>query len=151
MNRRYAQFFVICVVVPCAACSRAPEGRSAFLSAFSVKDAIEKSCQSPTGVPGSIESGGESMSNSGNRLSYHRSDRAELTISESDEPSFLSRIKDQIEEQLRSNGCELTGTGSGTGTFSIGYTDGNARGWIDIWGVRRTGDSYTLVITITES
>lgn len=150
MSWRSAQFLIISVVVPFAACSGTPETQSAFLSAFSVKDAIEKSYQSPTGTPGSIESGGESMAISGNRRSYHRSDRAELTISESDEPSFLPRIKDHIEQQLRSHGCQLTGTGSGTGSFSIGYTDGTARGWIDIWGVRRTGDRYTLVITITE-
>lgn len=150
INRRSAQFLIISVVVPFAACSGTPETKSAFLSSFSAKDAIEKSYQSPTGAQGSTESGGESMALSGNRRSYHRSDRAELTISERDEPSFLPRIKDQIEQQIRSSGGQITGTGSGGGSFSIGYTDGTARGWIDIWGVRRTGDSYYLVITITE-
>lgn len=147
---RSAQFLIISVVVAFAACSGIPETQSAFLSAFSANDAIEKSYQSPTGTPGIIKSGGESMAISGHRLSHHRIDRAELSISESEEPSFLTRIQGQIEQQLRSNGCELTGTGAGTGIFSIGYTDGKARGWVDIWGVRRTGDSYTLVITITE-
>jgi hypothetical protein len=150
MNRRYAQVFVICVVVPLAACSGTPETKSAFLSSFSTKDAIEKSFNSPDGAPGfSVNNGGTSES-LGSRRVYHRNDRAELTIKEGDESSLLPRIKEQVEQQLGTSGCRINGSGSGTGSYSIGYTDGTAHGWIDIWGVRGIGDRYTIVVTITE-
>jgi hypothetical protein len=150
INRRSAQFFVICVVVPFAACSGTPECKSAFLSGFSANDTIEKIYNSPEGAAQFRVTGGGTSTSLGSGRVYHRNDRAELTIREGDESSFLPKIREQIEQQLRANGCAITDSGSGEGNYSIGYTDGKVHGWIDIWGVRRMGDSYTLVITISE-
>ena len=111
---------------------------------------IEKSYVSPNGAAEVKVSGGETSTMVGQRRTYHRDDRAELSISQSDAPMFLERVKEQIEQQLQSSGCKITDAGSGEGSYSIGYTDGRLHGWIDIWGLGM-GGNYKLVILVTEN
>lgn len=148
---RPAQFFVISVVMAFGACSGPPESKSRFLSSFSARDVIEKSYDPPKGVGEFRVSGGETSSVLGGRRIYHRDDSADLRISQSDERSFLQSIKAQIEQQLQGTGCKIVEAGSGDSNYSIAYTDGKVHGWIDIWGMRGPGDSYRLVIIITEN
>ena len=148
---RPAPFFVMSVVTAFGACSAPPESKSKFLSSFSARDVIEKSYDRPKGEGESTISGGETSSVLGSRRTYHRNDSADLRIIQSDEPSFLQRIKTQIEQKLQGAGCKIVEAGSGDSSYSIAYTDGKVHGWIDIWGMRGPGDSYRLVIVITEN
>ena len=142
---------VITVVLMLGACTGVPEAKSRFLSSFSARDVIEKSLGSPNGAADLRVSGGETSVLVGRRRTYHRDDRAVLSISQSDEPSFLQRIKGNIEQQLQVTGCKIGDAGSGEGNYSIAYTDGSVQGWIDIWGMRGLGDNYWLVIKMTEN
>jgi len=151
VDRRSALVFVISLVATFVACTRAPEARSRFFSSFSARDVIEKSFDSPKGGEGFRVSGGETSVLLGSRRMYHRDDRAELSISLSNEHSFLQRIKEHLEQQLQIDGCKTADAGSGEGNYSIAYTDGRVQGWIDIWGLRGPGDTYRLVITTTEN
>jgi hypothetical protein len=148
---RSVLFLVISTVVAFAACSGPPESKSRFLSSFSARDVIENSYDPPKGNGEIRISGREASSVLGSRRIYHRDDSADVRISQSYETSFRQRIKAQIEQQLQGTGCKVVDAGSGESNDSIAYTDGNVNGWIDIWGMRGTGDSYRLVITITES
>lgn len=150
-NRGFGLFLVISVAMTCVACPETPEAASRFLSGFSARDVIEKSYGSPEGAGEIRVTGGDSSTLLGGRRIHHRGDRADLNISQNEEPLFLKRIKEQIEQQLSAAGCRVVDSGSGEGIYSIGYTDGKARGWIDIWGLRGSGDSYSIVITITEN
>ena len=150
LERRFTILFAIGVVMKCGACTETPEAKSRFLSSFQARDVIEKSYVSPAGAADIKISGGETSVLLGERRTYHRDDRAELSISQSDAPMFLQRIKEQIEQRLQSSGCKITDAGSGEDSHSIGYTDGKIHGWIDIWGLG-VGGRYKLVIGVTEN
>jgi hypothetical protein len=147
---RPAVFFIISIVTAFGACSVPPASKSRFLSSFSARDVIEKSYDLPKGDGEFRVSGGETSSVLGSRRIYHRDDTADLRISQSEERSFLQRIKGQIELQLQGAGCKIADAGSGESNYSIAYTDEKVHGWIDVWGMRGPGDRYRLVITITE-
>jgi len=151
VTRRFALICVIGVVVMLGACAETPEEKSKFFSSFSTGDAVQKTLGPLHVGAGFSVSGSEASVLSGSRRTYHRDQRADLTLSQSDEPSFLQKIKDHIEQQIQINGCKMTSAGSGEGYYSIAYTDGRVHGWIDIWGLRGSGDNYRLAVTITEN
>jgi hypothetical protein len=133
------------------ACTAQPIPRSAFLAGFSAADII-KGSYDQAGVQRQFKvSGGASSSKLGSRSIHHRDEIADLVINASDEPLFLSRIKGKMEEQLRNTGCKVFSEGSGDNNYTLEYTDGTVNGWIDIFGLRGQGDSYKLVIVITEN
>jgi hypothetical protein len=151
MKQRLFLFCCFAAALVLGACNRTPESKSRFLSSFSAADVIKKSydqidCKGELSVSAS-----ETSSVMASRRMYHRDESADLTISESDQTSFLERIKTNIEQQVRKSGCTIVGGGSGDISFSITYTDGSVTGWIDIWGMPGTPDKYKLIITITES
>ena len=133
VNRRLALTFVIVVVETLAACTGASETKSRFLSGFSAREVIEKSYAPPNGAPELRVSGGETSILLGRRRTYHRDDRADLSISQNDAPMFLQKLKEHVEQQLQTAGCMITDAGSGEGSYSIAYTDGQVQGWIDIY------------------
>jgi hypothetical protein len=151
MNQRPCLFYAIAAVAVLGACNKAPESKSRFLSGFSAADVIKKSYDQDKSKGDLSVSAEETSSIMSSRRIYHRDESADLRISESDQPSFLERIKTNIEQQVRSSGCTIVGGGSGDNNFSIAYTDGNVTGWIDIRGMPGTPDKYKLIITITES
>lgn len=151
MNQRLFLFCGFAAVLVLGACNKIPESKSRFLSSFSAADVIKKSydqidCKGELSV-----SAEETSSVMGTRRIYHRDESADLRINESDQPSFLERIKKNIEQQVRNNGGTIVGGGSGDDNFSIAYTDSRVTGWIDILGMPGTPDKYKLIITITES
>jgi hypothetical protein len=151
VKQRLFLFYAIAAVLVLGACNKIPESKSRFLSSFSAVDVIKKSydqidCKGELSV-----SAVETSSVMGSRRIYHRDESADLRINESDQPSFLERIKTNIEQQVRSNGGTIVGGGSGDDNFSIAYTDSRVTGWIDIWGMPGSPDKYKLIITITES
>jgi hypothetical protein len=151
VKQRLFLFYAIAAVLVLAACSRTPESKSRFLSSFSAADVIKKSYEQINSKGDLSVSAEETSSVMGSRRIYHRDESADLRINESDQPSFLERIKKNIEQQVRSSGCTIVGGGSGDISSSIAYTDGSVTGWIDIWGIPGTPDKYKLIITITES
>jgi hypothetical protein len=132
------------------ACSSQPLSRSKFLTGFSAADVIKASYDQGSSKQTTI-SVGETSSKLGNRGIHHRDEIADLVISQNDEASFLSRVKGTVEEQLRTSGCRVFGEGFGGSNYVLEYTDGSVNGWVDIWGLRGQGDSYKLVIIITEN
>ena len=134
-----------------SSCTRAPESKSRFLSTFSAAEVIRKGYDQLDPNAGISVSSAETSSAFGSRRIYHRDDSADLRIREGDQSSLLERIKNSVEQQVRSSGCTIVGGGSGNGNFSIAYTDGSVTGWIDIWGTPGSPDSYKLIIMITES
>jgi len=150
MRERPLLLFVFSVVVICGACTAPPPSKSRFLASFSAADVIKRSYDQADAQKQPTVSGGESSSVSGSRRINHRDDSADLVISKSDEPLFLSSIKREIEEQLQKSGCRMFPGGSGDNHYAIEYGDGSVNGWIDILGMRGAGDGYRLIIIITE-
>jgi hypothetical protein len=133
------------------ACSVPSAPKSSFLSNFSGADSIKRSYERTNTQGGLSISDTEVSAVLGNRKVYHRDDRADLRISEGDQPPFLQRIKEDIEQQIQTSGGRIVDEGSGKSNYSIAYTSSGATGWIDVWGMRETSDSYKVVIIITES
>ena len=151
MRERPLLLFVISVVVICGACAARPPSKSKFLASFSAAEVIKRSYDQADAQKQPTISSSESSSVLGSRRVYHRDDRADLVISKSEEPLFLLRIKREIEEQLQKSGCKMFAGGSGDNNYAIEYTDGTVNGWIDIWGMRGAGDTYRVIIIITEN
>ena len=151
MRERTVLLFASSVVVIIGACTAPPPSKSRFLAGFSATDVIKRSYDQGGAQKEPTVSGGESSSVLGSRRIHHRDDSADLLISKNDEPLFLSTIKREIEGQLQKSGCRMVGGGFGDNNFHIEYTDGSVNGWIDLLGMRGAGDSYRLIIIITES
>ena len=142
---------VVGVVILVGACNAQPISKSGFLAGFSAADIIKGSYDQASAQKEFRLSGGATSSKLGSRSIHHVDEIADLVISESDEPFFLSRVKGKMEERLRNSGCRVSGEGSGDNKHTLEYTDGTVNGWIDIFGLRGQGDSYKLVIVITEN
>ena len=151
MREQALLILTVSVVMVVGACTAQPLSRSKFLTGFSAADVIKESYDQASAAKQSTISAGETSSRLGNRSIHHRDEIADLVISENDEAMFLSRIKGKVEEQLRNSGCRVFGEGSVGNNYILEYTDGSVNGWIDIWGLRGQGDSYKLVIIITEN
>ena len=142
--------FIILISLFVGACGAPPPPpKSRFLSSFSAKDAIQKSYHAGQSVAVRTD-GVETATFGGTRHIYHRNDLADVNIDQSDESGFLERLKSEIERELQETGGKITDGGSGDGHYSFGYSDGKIVGWLDLWGVRTSADSYRVTITISE-
>jgi hypothetical protein len=151
MIERPLLLFGITVVAIFGACS-APTtlSRSRFLASFSPADVIKRSYAPPDShQQPSISTGGTSSA-LGTHGVHHSYDSADLSVSKSDEPQLLLRIKREIVQQIEKSGGKVVGEGSGENDYSIEYADGKVSGWVDVVGMRGAGDSYRLVIIVTE-
>lgn len=150
-KRRLLVGYGITTAMLCGACQVASPSKSAFLSRFSGAESIKRSYEHTASHGRLSISESEVSTVLGNRHLRHRADRAELIIGESDELSFLQRIKEDIEQQIQLTGGKIVDQGSGKTTYSISYTSSNVIGWIDVWGMQGTADNYKVTILITES
>lgn len=140
----------ISVLAIFGACGAPTLSRSRFLTRFDAADVIKRSYAQPDAQQQLSVSSGGTSSALGSHGVYHSCDSADLSISMSDEPLFLLRIKREIEQELEHSGGKIVGGRSGETNYSIEYTDRNVNGWIDILGMRGAGDSYKLAIIVTE-
>jgi hypothetical protein len=85
-----------------------------------------------------------------NRPTSHHNDVADVRIEQGDESAFLERVRIEIERQLKDTGYKIGDEGSGNDHYSLSYSDGTTRGWLDLWGVRTSADGYRVIITISE-
>jgi hypothetical protein len=143
--------FGITVVAIFGACS-APTtlSRSRFLASFSPADVIKRSYAPTDSHQQPSISTGDTSAALGTLGVHHSYDSADLSVSKSDEPQLLLRIKREIVQQIEKSGGKVVGEGSGESNYSIEYTDGKVSGWVDVVGMRGAGDSYRLVIIVTE-
>jgi len=151
MIERPLLLFGITVVAIFGACS-APTtlSRSRFLASFSPADVIKRSYAPADSQQQPTVSGGGTSSALGSHEVHHSYDSADLSVSKTDEPQLLLRIKREIVQQIEKSGGKVVGEGSGESNYSIEYTDGKVSGWVDVVGMRGAGDSYRLVIIVTE-
>ena len=80
----------------------------------------------------------------------HRTISAELSLSETEESQFLSKIKSEVIEQLRKYGAKTTGEGAGTNDSYLEYSEGAVAGVVEVSGIRGASETYRLVILIAE-
>ena len=150
MMERPLLLFGVTVIAIFGACSAPTLSRSRFLASFSPADVIKRSYGQPDSQQQPSISTGETSSASGSHEVHHSYDSANLSVSKSDEPQFLLRVKREIVQQIEKSGSKVVGEGSGESNYSIEYTDGKVGGWVDVVGMRGEGDSYRLVIIVTE-
>jgi len=150
MMERPLLLFGISVIAIFGACSAPALSRSRFLAGFSPADVIKRSYAQPDSQQQVSVSSGGTSSALGSHEVHHSYDSADLSVSKSDEPEFLLRIKREIVQQIEKSGGKVVGEGSGENNYSIEYADGKVSGWVDIVGMRGAGDSYRLAIIVTE-
>ena len=150
MMERPLLLFGVTVIAIFGACSAPTLSRSRFLASFSPADVIKRSYGQPDSQQQPSISTGETSSASGSHEVHHSYDSANLSVSKSDEPQFLLRVKREIVQQIEKSGSKVVGEGSGESNYSIEYTDGKVGGWVDVVGMRGESDSYRLVIIVTE-
>ena len=150
MIERPLLLFGIAVAAIFSACSAPTLSRSRFLASFSPADVIKRSYAHPDSQQQPSISTGETSSALGSHGIHHSYDSADLSVSKSDEAQLLLRIKREIVQQIEKSGGKVVGEGSGESDYSIEYADGKVGGWVDIVGMRGAGDSYRLVILVTE-
>ncbi len=155
MMERPLLLFGISAIAIFGACSAPTLSRSKFLASFSPADVIKRSYaqansqQQDSQQQLSVSSVGTSSA-LGTHGVHHSYDSADLSVSKSDEPQFLLRIKADIVQQIEKSGSKVVGEGSGDDNYSIEYADGKVGGWVDVAGMRGAGDSYRLAIIVTE-
>lgn len=142
--------FGISVIAIFGACSAPTLSRSRFLASFSPADVIKRSYAQSDSQQQLSVSGGGTSSALGSHEVHHSYDSADLSISKSDEPQFLLRIKREIVQQIEKSGGKVVSEDSGENNYSTEYADGKVSGWVDVVGMRGAGDSYRLVIIVTE-
>jgi hypothetical protein len=150
MIERPLLLFGITVIAIFSACNTPALSRSRFLASFSPADVIKRSYGQPDSQQQPSISTGGTSSALGTHGVHHSYDSADLSVSKSDEPQLLLRIKREIVQQIEKSGGKVVGEGSGENDYSIEYTDGKVGGWVDVVGMRGAGDSYRLVIIVTE-
>ena len=150
MMERPLLLFVVTVIAIFGACTAPTLSRSRFLAGFSPADVIKRSYTQTDSQQQPSISTGETSSALGSHGVHHSYDSANLSVSKSDEPQFLLRIKREIVQQIEKSGGKVVGEGSGESDYSIEYTDGKVSGWVDVVGMRGEGDSYRLTIIVTE-
>jgi len=123
---------------------------SRFIMSFSPEDAINKAYFQGDGKKQPIVSNsGASVGSGGSRVT-HRSISAELSLSETDESQFLSKMKNEVAEQLRKYGAKTTGEGAGTNDSYLEYSEDAIAGVVEFSGMRGAPETYRLVILIAE-
>src|SRR5262245_40868105 len=123
---------------------------SRFITRFSLEESINKDYAQGDGKKQPILSNsGASVGSSGLGIT-HRSISAELSLGETDESQFLSKIKTEVAEQLRKYGAKITGEGAGPNDSYLEYSQGSIAGVVEVSGMRGVSETYRLVILIAE-
>ena len=123
---------------------------SRFIKSFSLEESINKDYVQGDGKKQPIVSNcGASVGSSGLGVT-HRSISAELSLSETAESQFLSKIKSELAEQLRKYGAKITGEGAGPNDSYLEYSQGPIAGVVEVSGMRGVSETYRLVILIAE-
>jgi hypothetical protein len=155
--KRLAFFFtlliVICGLDGCGNASR--EQRSAFFSSFSIGSIVEENEQYL--VAGSRISSGAEAGPAAPPFQKH--EEMIVQVDTTNVFAFMEAVRSDIEQALTSSGATIHGRGNGGQEggladieyFSFRYSEDEADGVINVWGVRGEGTSFNLIVLITES
>lgn len=136
------------IAAGCGVATSKSPGR--FITGFSPEDAINRAYVPADGTKQPIVSNSGALVGSGGLGITHRTISAELSLSETEESQFLSKIKSEVIEQLRKYGAKTTGEGAGTNDSYLEYSEGAIAGVVEVSGIRGASETYRLVILIAE-
>jgi len=84
---------------------------------------------------------------------FQKEEQAWLELDPTNISAFMGAVRSEIEGSIASSEAEIIGTGGGLddgSSFSIRYREDGVDGVINVWGVRGEGNSFTLILLITE-
>lgn len=85
---------------------------------------------------------------------FQKEEQAWLELDPVNLSAFMNAVRSEIEQSIASSEAEIIGRGGGGlddgGSFSIRYREDEVDGVINVWGVRGEGNSFTLILLITE-
>ncbi len=174
----FTLLIVICGLNGCVTIVRErPASQSAFIASFSIGSIIEANEQHLI-ARHTVSSGMVSISP---ESFFQKHEVAIVQVGSTNVSAFMEAVRSDIEQALTSNGAKIHGRGGdavctplpgaptpkihGRGGdhqgpeggpadrayFSFRYSEGEADGVINVWGVRGEGTSFSLIVLITES
>ena len=84
---------------------------------------------------------------------FQKEEQAWLELDPTNISAFMGAVRSEIEGSIASSEAEIIGTGGGLddgSSFSIRYREDGVDGVINVWGVLDEGNSFTLILLITE-
>jgi hypothetical protein len=84
---------------------------------------------------------------------FQKEEGARLLLDPTNISAFMGAVRSEIEGSIASSEAEIIGTGGGLdegSSFSIRYREDDVDGVINVWGVRGEGNSFTIILLITE-
>ncbi len=85
---------------------------------------------------------------------FQKEEGARLQLDPADITTFMNGVRSEIEGSIASSEAEIIGRGGGGlgegSSFSIRYREDDVDGVINVWGVRGEGNSFTIILLITE-
>jgi hypothetical protein len=85
---------------------------------------------------------------------FQKEEGARFQLDPADITTFMDGVRSEIELSIASSKAEIIGRGGGGlddgSSFSIRYREDGVDGVINVWGVRGEGNSFTIVLLITE-
>ena len=154
----FTLLIMICGLNGCVTIVREiPVPQSAFIASFSIGSIIEANEQHliarHTVSSGMVSTSPESF--------FQKHEVAIVQVGSTNVSAFMEAVRSDIEQALTSNGAKIHGRGGGhqgpeggpadIKYFSFRYSEGEADGVTNVWGVRGEGTSFSLIVLITES
>jgi len=134
-----------------------PASQSAFIAGFSLETIIEANEQYLI-ARHTVSSGTESVPPAS---FFQKHEEAIVQVDSTNISAFMEAIRSDIEQALTSSGAKIHGGGidrqgpegglADIEYFSFRYSEGEADGVINVWGVRGEGTSFSLIVLTTES
>jgi len=154
----FTLLIMICGLNGCGNAGREiPVPQSAFIAGFSLESIIEANEQYLI-ARHTVSSGTESVPPAS---FFQKHEEAIVQVDSTNISAFMEAIRSDIEQALTSSGAKIHGRGgdhqgpeggpADIKYFSFRYSEGEADGVTNVWGVRGEGRSFSLIVLITES
>jgi len=154
----FTLLIMICGLDGCGNAGREiPVPQSAFIAGFSLESIIEANEQYLI-ARHTVSSGTESVPPAS---FFQKHEESIVQVDSTNISAFMEAIRSDIEQALTSSGAKIRGSGidhqgpeggpADIEYFSFRYSEDEADGVINVWGVRGEGTSFSLIVLITES